>query len=83
MACDPQFGWEPPPLIVAVFGEWAVAVLDGNYRSAALSHAGRVTHPAILVFADVADPRQLGQTAGFGLGSSIRRSKPAGTIETT
>ena len=27
--------------------------------------------------------RQLGQKAGFGFGSSIRRSKPAGTIETT
>jgi hypothetical protein len=60
-----------------------VVVLDGNYRSAALSHAGRVTRPAILVFDDVADLRQLGQTAGCGLGSSIRRSKPAGMIETT
>jgi hypothetical protein len=73
---------------VGAFGEWDVVVLDGNYRSAALSHAGRVTHPAILVFDDVArrrpaDLRQLGQTAGFGLGSSIRRSKPAGMIETT
>lgn len=28
------------PLIVGAFGEWDVVVLDGNDRSAALSHAG-------------------------------------------
>jgi|tagenome__1003787_1003787.scaffolds.fasta_scaffold20317987_2 hypothetical protein len=58
-------------------------VLDGTCRHAAPSHAGRVTHPAILVFDDVDDLRQLGETAGFGLGSSIRRWKSAGMIETT
>ena len=50
MARDLHHGWQPPPLIVGAFGEWNMVVLDGNHRHAALRHAGRTTHTAILVF---------------------------------